>query len=363
MKLLYITQRANEEGGVQRVLSIKTNYLIEKFGYEIAIVTQNQGNENLFFEFNDKINFHDITLNNVKVFNLFRYKKELKKYIKEFQPDCIIVCDFALKSFSIPLLLHTNVPMIFEAHGSRFNEYKESRFLGLRNTLKYKYRNYCASKFLFFVALSEESLKEWTLFNGILISNPLWLETTTWANLKETKIIAVARHSYEKGIDRLLQIWQVVVQKHPDWLLEIYGKIDKDLELQNIVKKFDIESNIRFLNPVKNIEEKYKEASLLVMTSRNEALPMVLLEAMACGLPCIAYDCPVGPKAIIRDNENGFLIEDGNKDSFVEKLNLLIEDENLRIEMGKKAIESVEKYDLESIMNQWKNLFESIVKN
>jgi glycosyltransferase involved in cell wall biosynthesis len=362
MKLLYITQRANEEGGVQRVLSIKTNYLIEKFGYEIAIVTQNKGNENLFFEFNKEINFHDISLKGNKVFNLFEYKKQLQKYSKAFQPDCIIVCDFALKSFSIPLLLDTRVPIIFEAHGSRFNEYKESRFLGITNTLKYKYRNYCASKFLFFVALSPESLNEWSLPNGLVIPNPLWFETNYYADLKAKKIIAVARHSYEKGIDRLLQIWQLVVQKHPDWLLEIYGKTDTDLGLQSLAQKLTIEANVAFLNPVKNIEEKYKEASLLVMASRNEALPMVLIEAMACGLPCIAYDCPVGPKAIIQNDQNGFLIEDGNKEAFAEKLNLLIEDESLRIQMGENAKKSVHKYDLETVMNQWKKVLESIVK-
>ena len=362
MKLLYIIQRANEEGGVQRVLSIKTNYLIEKFGYEISVVTQNEGHENLFFEFHKKINFRDISLKSNKAFNLLQYKKQLQQHIKQFEPDCIIVCDFALKSFSIPLLLDTKIPIIFEAHGSKFNEHKESFFLGFINKLKYHYRNYCASRFLFFVALSEESLKEWSLSNGLVISNPLWFETTKYADLKAKKVMAVARHSHEKGIDRLLKIWKLVVAKHPDWLLEIYGKPSEELGLQNLAKRINIDKSVVFLNPVKNIQDKYSEASLFVMTSRNEALPMVLIEAMASGLSCVAYDCPVGPKAIIIDNENGFLIEDGNQNSFVEKLDLLMEDENLRIKMSENAKRSVEKYDLDSIMNQWKNLFESIVK-
>ena len=97
------------------------------------------------------------------------------------------------------------------------------------------------------------------------------------------------------------------------------------------------------------------------MTSRSEGFPMVLLEAMASGLPCVAYDCPTGPRVVIEKGENGFLIEDGNVDSFVQKLELLIEDENLRIKMGINAQESVKKYDLESIMQQWKSLFESLV--
>lgn len=362
MKLLYITQRANEEGGVQRVLAVKTNYLIEKFDYNISIITQNGGNENLFFEFNKQISFYDISLKSNKIFNLLRYKKQLQDYIEKIKPDCIIVCDFALKSFSIPLLINTNIPIIFEAHGSRFNEYKNSRFFGFTNTFKYKYRNYCASQFLTFVALSKESLNEWSVKNGIIISNPLWIETRILSDLKAKKIIAVARHSYEKGIDRLLQIWKLVAEKHPDWVLEIYGKQNKDLGLLDLIDKLQIEKSVAFLEPVKNIQQKYTEASILVMTSRNEALPMVLIEAMATGLPCIAYDCPVGPKAIIKNNENGFLIEDGNIDLFVEKLNLLIEDQNLRVKMSVEGIKSIQKFDLNTIMNQWKILLESIVK-
>ncbi|MFH6943215.1 glycosyltransferase family 4 protein [Flavobacterium sp. FlaQc-50] len=361
MKLLYITQRANEEGGVQRVLAVKTNYLIEKFGYEIAVITQNGGDENLFFEFNKQIDFYDIVLKGNKALNLIRYKKELEEYIKKIQPDCIIVCDFALKSFSIPLLINTKIPVLFEAHGSRFNEYKTSRFFGFTNTFKYRYRNYCASQFFYFVALSNESLGEWSLKNGIVIPNPLWIETKSFSDLKAKKIIAVARHSHEKGIDRLLQIWKSVTEKQPEWSLEIYGKQEESLGLKDLAKKLQIEKTVTFFNPVQNIQQKYTEASILAMTSRNEALPMVLLEAMATGLPCIAYDCPVGPKAIIQNNENGFLIEEGNKDSFVEKLVLLMEDENLRIEMGQKAIKSIGKYDLDTIMQQWKVLFEAII--
>ncbi|SHL11214.1 glycosyltransferase family 4 protein [Flavobacterium chilense] len=362
MKLLYITQRANEEGGVQRVLSIKTNYLIEKFNYEVCIITQNRGDENLFFEFNKQIKFYDISLEKNKIFNLLLYKRELEEYINTIKPDCIIVCDFALKSFSIPMLVKTNIPIIFEAHGSRFNEYRESLFLGFYSKFKYQFRNYCASKFSIFVALSNESLDEWSVKNGFVISNPLWMETKSISDLESKKIIAVARHSYEKGIDRLLQIWKLIVEKHPDWLLEIYGKQNDDLQLLNLVKKLKIEKSITFLNPVKDIHHKYKTASILVMTSRNEAQPMVLIEGMACGLPSVAYDCPVGPRTIIQDNKNGFLIEDGDKDSFVAKLTLLIEDRNLRMKMGEEAKKSVQKYNMELIMQQWKSLFESIIK-
>jgi glycosyltransferase involved in cell wall biosynthesis len=99
------------------------------------------------------------------------------------------------------------------------------------------------------------------------------------------------------------------------------------------------------------------------MTSRTEGFGLVLIEAMVSGLPCVAYDCPVGPRSIITDQENGFLVEDGNVDLFVEKLNLLIENEDIRKQLGEKAKKSVANYDLDTIMQQWQDLFESVLKN
>ena len=160
----------------------------------------------------------------------------------------------------------------------------------------------------------------------------------------------------------MLEIWKKVIEKYPDWSLEIYGKSNKNQELQKMANALNIKNNVTFFDPVKNINDKYLDASIMAMTSRTEGFGMVLIEAMALGLPCIAYDCPCGPRAIIQNNENGFLVENGNIDSFVRKLELLIEDENLRLQMGKNAQGSADKYNLDSIMQQWKMLFEEITK-
>jgi glycosyltransferase involved in cell wall biosynthesis len=228
--------------------------------------------------------------------------------------------------------------------------------------IKLLFKELSANKYNKFVGLSKESLKEWNVKNGIVIPNPLWFKTTQFADLKLKKVIAVSRHSYEKGLDRMLQIWQKVVQKYPDWCLEIYGKLNENHEMRDLADALNIGQKVIFFEPVKNINDKYLEASLLLMTSRTEGFGMVLMEAMALGLPCVAYDCPVGPQSIIANNENGFLVEDGNIDSFVQKVELLIEDESLRIEMGKNAKKSISKYDLETIMQQWKSLFEELIK-
>lgn len=361
MKLLYIVPNINNEGGVARVLSVKTNYLIEKLGYEVHILTQNEGFSPLFYSFNSNIVHHDLILNGsfFQYFNSFA--KGLKSRIKATQPDIIIVCDNGLKAYLIPFILNTNTPIIFECHGSKYIEEKEPAKYFTSTKIKILFKELAARKFTKFVALSKESLQEWNVKNDVVIPNPLWFEPTTFSDLKTKKVIAVGRHSYEKGMDRMLQIWQKIIQKHPDWTLEIYGKSNQNQELQKISQALNIDTNVVFFEPVKNIAEKYQQASIMVMASRTEGFGMVLIEAMALGLPCVAYDCPCGPRAIIQNNENGFLVENGNIDSFVQKMGLLIENENLKIQMGKKARESIKIYDLECIMQQWKSLFENLV--
>jgi glycosyltransferase involved in cell wall biosynthesis len=363
MRLFYIVPKLNNEGGVARVLSLKLNYLIEKFGYEVHVLTQNQGNFPLFYSFDEKIVFHDMILEGT-IFNFFNsFRNSLKNKVETIQPDIIIVCDNGLKAYAIPFILSVDIRIVLECHGSKYIEessLKTDLISKFKSVLKYKFKDFSANKFSKLVALSNESLKEWNVEKSLVIPNPCWIKNEIGSDLKTKKVIVVARNSYEKGLDRLLVIWKKVVVKYPDWILDVYG--ESITNLSSTVLELGMESNVNLNEPVKNISEKYLSSSIYIMTSRSEGFPMVLLEAMASGLPCVAYDCPCGPRAIIDEGKNGFLIEDGNVDSFVQKLELLIEDEKLRLEMGKNAQESVKKYDLESIMQQWKSLFESLVK-
>lgn len=364
MKILYITSQINEDGGVQRVLSVKTDYLIQKWGYQIDIVTLNNGNTNLFFDFNKNIGLHDIKLTGNKFSKLFQYKKQIQKHIEQLKPDGIIVCDFGLKGFSVPLLVKTKVPLIFEAHGSKYNEsqyYKINFFSEITHNFKYFYRNFCAKRFDYFVALSKESLMEWSLKEGVVIPNPLYSPNNKTSDVTSKTVIAVARQSYEKGLDRLLYIWKLIAEKHPDWKLEIYGSQNQALGLDDVVKEYNITSSVRFFEPIKNIEEKYCGSSIYVMTSRSEGFPMVLLEAMSYGLPIVAYDCPIGPRSIIANGKNGFLIPEEDSAAFAQKMSDLITDDELRKKMGTKGKEMVKEYDVDAIMLKWESLFISVL--
>ena len=363
MKLLYLTPKINSEGGLERVLCLKANYLVKNYNYDISIVTQNNGNENPFYPLEKEIKLFDIDLSGNRLQFFFKYLKEIKGIIASENPDTIVIVDSIYKAYLVSFIAK-NKRIIYECHNSIYVQQSPKKSLFVFNwipKLNLWFNRFGASKFNEFIVETPESIEEWKVKNSIVIPNPLWFSTDKVADLSQKKIIAVGRHAYEKGFDRLLEIWKKVIIKHPDWILTIYGKSNPDFDIVALSKKLSIDKNITFCEPVKNINEKYLEASIYLMTSRFEGFGMVLIEAMASGLPCIAYDCPCGPRSIIENNQNGFLIEDGNENQFVQKLEILIENENLRIEMGNKAKISVNKYQIEPIMDQWNSILKGEV--
>jgi glycosyltransferase involved in cell wall biosynthesis len=361
MRLLYIVPKIKSAGGVARVLAIKANYFVEHFGYEVCILSQNEENEIPFYDFDSEVVFHNMILkgNILKFFNSFQ--KQINQKINEIKPDVILVADNGLKAFVFPFIAKTKIPIVFECHGSKFieEELQKKNFISkLVQKLKYRFKDFGAQKFTKIVALSDESLKEWNVKNGVVIPNPSWIKNKKSSDLKNKKVITIARNSYEKGLDRLLLIWKEIGEKYQDWTLDIYTDDVDSLEKEAL--KLEIESGINYLHFVKNIQKKYLKSSIYVMTSRTEGFPMVLLEAMASGLPCIAYDCPIGPRAILTNAENGFLIPDHNIEMYVEKLSFLIENEEVRLKFGLDAKETSKQYSVKKIMWQWKEFLESL---
>lgn len=361
MRLLYIVPKIKNAGGVARVISIKANYFVDHFGYEVHILSQNEENIEPFYDFDYDVIFHNMILEGTifKFFNSFQ--KQINQKISETKPDIILVADNGLKAFIFPFIAKTKVPIVFECHGSKFveEEVQKTNFISKSiQKIKYRFKDFGARKFTKIVALSQENLKEWNAEKGIVIPNPSWIKSKKTADLKQKKVIAIARNSYEKGLDRLLLIWKIIGEKYPEWTLDIYTD-DVDALEQDAIK-LEIESGINYLNFVKNIQKKYLKASICTMTSRTEGFPMVLLEAMASGLPCIAYDCPTGPRAIITNAENGFLIPDNSIEMYVEKLCFLIENEEVRLKFGLDAKETSKEYSVKKIMEQWKEFLENL---
>lgn len=364
MKILYIAPDITDSGGISRVISLKTNYLITNMEYEISIISVNDCRSKRFYEFNPNIKWYNLKEEGATFLFLSNYIRFIKNTISQEKPDIIIVCDAVLWLF-IPWFVKTKIPMLFETHFSV--HYKKSKKDSIYSKFRFKlvrfFKQRAIDKFTCFVTITNEESKERTSKSRIVIPNPLSFVVKNNAALVNKKAMAVCMNPYVKGLDRLLLVWTRIIENHPDWVLDIYGKWDTNAAYLRIATDLKISNNVNFLPPTKAIQKSYNQSSLFLMTSRYEVFPMVLLEAMASGVPCIAYDCPSGPRAIINDGENGFLVEDGNTDSFVQKLELLLEDENLRIQMGANAQKSVKKYDIDSIMKRWEELFLSLKNN
>jgi len=203
MKILYVVPQINSGDGISRVIAVKTNYLIENYNYEIVILTQNKGHDNLFFDFNKKIVFHNMNLKG-NIFSFFySYKNKLNSIIKKTNPDRIIVCDNGLKAFMIPFVIKTKIPLLLEIHSSLFIKETENNNTFWNNItakMLFFYKRFGASKFNQFIVETPESIKEWNIKNSIVIPNPLWFSTNRVANLSQKKVIAIGRHAYEKDL-------------------------------------------------------------------------------------------------------------------------------------------------------------------
>ncbi len=142
--------------------------------------------------------------------------------------------------------------------------------------------------------------------------------------------------------------------------MEIYGNGTEKEKLQEKINNLGLEKSFLLKGVTENIKEKYLASSIYVMSSRYEGMPMVLLEAMAHGLPIVSFECPCGPKDIIKDNEDGYLVSFGNVEQMAKKIEELIINKEKRKFFGKNARKNVERFSQDKIMEKWKKLFEKM---
>lgn len=356
-KILYITNGINGSGGLERVLSIKTSKLAEDYNYEVHILSLNENRTDPFYDFSSKIRFISIALsgNPIKYYRI--YRKSVQKVVNDIQPAIISVCDDGLKGFFIPSIIKTKAKIIYERHASiRLNT---------GNSIKGKVVEYLmqrqAPKFDRFIVLTPSNGTEWKSNNLMVIPNPLSFKSTLENPLNQKRIIAVGSHSWNKGYDLLLRIWKPLEEQFSDWRLDIFGAINENRTFVKMAKEMNLEQ-VFFHNPVKNIQLEYEQSSLLVLPSRSEGFGMVLIEAMECGVPCIAFDCPSGPGDIISSGQDGILVPELDTDKFEKSLNELMIDDDLRKSLGLAARLKANRYSVNSIVKKWDDLFKQITE-
>ncbi len=357
MKLLYITTKLSGAGGMQRVIVDKAN-TFSAMGYDVSILCTNTDDELIIYDLLPAVKYSSIKPSK-GIFYFSSYKKLLKRQIDSFNPDVIIMCDNGLKSFLLPFIAGKKHTLVYEMHGSRYIWNDIIKFVIIRKAA-YSFMNFAAAKFDSFVVLSSSAVNEWKGSNVQVIPNYLWFSPGAKSNLTSKIVVAVGRHAPEKGYDRLLAAWKTILATCPDWELHIYGDDNPDYNVKKMAIGLGLHDSVKFFEPVKNIQDVYAAASVCLMASRSEGFGMALLEAMACGVPCVAFNCPVGPADIIENGYNGFIIQDGNIPAFSEGVIKIMSEDLLRNTIGSNAIVTASQYNKEMILQKWETLFKSL---
>ena len=369
MKIVYFIEGTFNSGGIERIVIEKANWLSLK-GHDVTIITSEQNGRSDFFPLKGvkridmDLMFTNIPENNF-INKFFRRKKLLAKekeliikYINKLSPD-IVISTFRYEKNILPKIKDKSKKIV-EIHFSRWFRLQRNRkgIGGLidRFLTWQDIRN--LSQYDKFICLTEEDKQHWKGIKNIdVINNFIELKTKTPAPLLNNKCIAVGRLVYQKGFDRLIEIWKEVHKKYPEWKLTIYGDGPLKGKLNKMISECRLKDVIKICEPTKEIYEKYLESSILLMTSHYEGLPMVMLEAMEAGLPIVSFDFKCGPKDVIQEGENGFIIKDGDIIKMAEAIGKLIESQDLRSTLGKNSFKMAKKYSKEAIMAQWENLF------
>lgn len=380
MKIIYIFQSLAKTAGTERILTDKMNYLAEHTSDEITLITCEQGEHTYPFPLSPKVKHIDL---NVRFFTLSRYgrikhrllelvmkreyRKRLKECLKQIQPDVICCTTYALFEISAVVRLAHGAASVVEAHTAKESNEKQQNFPpnSILRFIAKLYDNHVyrtIGKCQALVALTAGDAENWkNVKQAVVIPNmlghyPAALKAYPMTN----RVITVGRLTKQKGYDLLIDAWKIVHEHHPDWHLDIYGTGEDKEKLTHQVSQHNLNEVIHFHDPTPEIFDKYMMSDFYVMSSRWEGFSLVLIEAMSCGLPCVSFNCPHGPAEIIRNNEDGLIVENGNIEQFAEKINYLIEQKKVRQEMGYKARENVKRYLPENVMPEWLQLFESL---
>lgn len=352
MKLLYITNGIAGIGGLERVLSIKASYLAENLGYEVHIITLNEKTDKTFYPFSPQIKFYNVNTKGRGWSYFHSYTKGVNEIVNQISPDIISVCDDGLKGLYVPVWIKKqNASIIYERHASlKLNQSYIQSFLIKLGGLLYDR----------VIVLTKYNLTEWIGHNLEVIPNPLSFIPKEKSKLNQKKIICVGSLSRNKGYDLLIEAWNKIAMEFPDWEINVYGKGEIRLYEEMTQKKGIM--NICFCGPTNNVMEKMLNASLLVLPSRSEGFGMVLIEAMACGLPCVAFDCPCGPRDIIQNGENGLLVPAENVELLAKSIKQLITDKEMLYVMGANACKSIGQFSVENVCQVWNKLFHELKK-
>ena len=350
MRILFFINHL-ADGGAERVATTLLNHLCEKHEIELVLFSEKQAS----FNINPQIPTQKIIVSgNNKIIKVIRRTSRIRKLIKETNPDLIITF---MVDLSMQVLLAnclTSNKIIVSEHITIQTTRQPHRLI----TRHILYR--LASKIVF-ISKSDYNYAKW-IKRKTYIYNPLCYPITQ-TSYKEKSIVAIGpqKRWRSKGFDMLISAWSKIAPSHSDWKLQFIGETN-DNYIRDLVKSYSLEKRVEFLGWTDEIDKVLQTKSIYVLSSRREGFPCSLIEAMSQSCACLAFDCQTGPNEIITDGKNGLLALNGNIDNLANKLEMLINDEQLRHRLADSAIEEVKRFDKNVFFAQWDKLIEGITE-
>ena len=376
-KIVYCTPALYMAGGVERVLTLKANYFADHLGYDITIILTEGKEKTLFYALSDKVNVINLDINFEELWaysflkKIFVYLKKQRQFKKTLTAELLhirpdITISLLRREINFITSIKDGSKKIGELHINRANyrnfEKSDSNFFKLLFSKLWMHNLIGKLKFLDrLVVLTDYDKDAWVELDNVeTIPNPLSFTPNVISSQTEKRVIVVGRYSHEKGYDYLLSAWAKVQTACPDWQLVVFGDGDRTMYDQ-IVLQLGIDRERCILNGrTSDVQSEYAHSSLAVCSSRFEGFGLAIVEAMACGLPVVSFDCPWGPRSIICNGVDGILVENGNVDELAQALISLIEQSERRRKMAENAVRNVQRYNIEQIAHKWKTLFDSI---
>lgn len=357
MKICFLVADITFKGGIERVLSNLTNALILQWSdLDITIASQYKTNDQPNYPFNDRIKIDYLSKKTYsgapgslgRLNKHFRNLYNLRKYFKKHKFN--IICSQSFTNTQLLALSGTPLNNVIAV---------EHVYYGYYNKIIRMLRKLLYPKLLGVGVLTTYDQKYYSswLKNVVLIPNPIEVTNKYHSTLTSKSIIAIGRLEEQKNFAQLIDIFARISTLHPDWTLNIFGEGTLRNSLQTKIESLRLEQKVFLRGTTENIDQEIRKSSFLVMTSLYEGFGMVLIEALRNGVPCISYDCPAGPSDIIIDRENGLLIPEKDIAKMEEAINLLIEDNELRLRLGENAPESINQFASSVIASKWIDIF------
>lgn len=383
MKLIYCIPHLYNAGGMERVLTEKVNYLAAK-GYEVTVVTTEltpSGCRDAYFRLSDKVRVMPLRIDfdadyRLPLITKFLchcrkmrlYRRKLEHLLMEEKADvCISLCgkEIAfLGALRVPCRKMAEVHFAIDQRTQLLTATHQGRIWRWLGNIRTWQLVRDVRRLDRFIVLTQHDRSDWEKAgckNVVCIPNPSSICPKTSGEHGLNQVLAVGRLHPQKGFTRLIEAWQLVHRECPEWNLKIVGEGEERPLLEASVRQHGLEQWVSLPGLSDDIASDYLNSALLMQSSRYEGLPLVLIEGMSCGLPCVAFDCPKGPKELIVNGENGLLIPEGDTKALATAAIRLLKETDTRKRMGLCAYRYAQQhFALEPIMQQWITLFNAV---